>query len=498
MMDSEYTSIVFSAEIRDIVSHNSSFDKGVLRVCYTGKNDNKSYISKETFEECIDSIYNCPIVCNYDRDSDTIGGHDVELVHTPDGGLRMVNITQPVGVVPTGAKYWWEDIEDSTATHEYLCVEVLLWKRQEAYDKIRRDGAVAESMEIKILDKHLESDILHIDRFEFTAFCLLGTVKPCFESASVALFALDEFKSQMSDMMDELRASFSVIQPDMVEIDTQMEGGKTALDIDMEGQAEELVEIETATDEPAAEPAEPETPTEEPVETEPPAEGQEAEPVEDPAAEADFALAGQLANSLIEALCEVKTTREWGECSRYWFVDYDPELGEVYAEDWEDDWKLYGFTYTVNGDKVTIDFNSKSRKKWTISDYVDDDSDAVFASVHKNVDAILTEREASFAAERDTLNREISTLRTYKSDKEAEEVFAGFSELIGIDAFDTLYADHSGYTKEQLEEKCYAIKGRYMAVDAKFSAAPKTVRIAVEPETRVEDEPYGGLFQEFS
>jgi len=80
-------SIVFSSGISSLTERNSSFDSGVLRVCYTGRNRNNSFISKETFERCMPSIYNCPIVCRYDRDTDTIGSHDMELVETDDGGI---------------------------------------------------------------------------------------------------------------------------------------------------------------------------------------------------------------------------------------------------------------------------------------------------------------------------------------------------------------------------------------------------------------------------
>ena len=143
-------SIVFSSGITSLTERNTSFDSGILRVCYTGKNRNNSFISKETFERCMPSIYNCPIVCRYDRDTDTIGSHDMELVGTDDGGMRIVNITQPVGVVPESAKYWWEEIEDDSGLHEYLCVDVLIWKRQEAYKKIKEDGITDESMEISV------------------------------------------------------------------------------------------------------------------------------------------------------------------------------------------------------------------------------------------------------------------------------------------------------------------------------------------------------------
>ena len=85
--------IVFSSGISDLTERNTSFDSGVLRVAYVGKNRNNSFISKETFERCMPSIYNCPVVCRHDREEDIIGSHDMELVVSDDGSMRIVNIT---------------------------------------------------------------------------------------------------------------------------------------------------------------------------------------------------------------------------------------------------------------------------------------------------------------------------------------------------------------------------------------------------------------------
>ena len=225
-------SIVFSSGISSLTERNSSFDSGVLRVCYTGRNRNNSFISKETFERCMPSIYNCPIVCRYDRDTDTIGSHDMELVETDDGGMRIVNITQPVGVVPESAKYWWEEIEDDSGLHEYLCVDVLIWKRQEAYKKIKEDGITDESMEISVKEGGMVDGVYVIKRFEFTAFCLLGTAEPCYESASLELFSRDDFKTQLAEMMQEFKEAFSLAQsPEGVGISQNYsEGGEEVLD----------------------------------------------------------------------------------------------------------------------------------------------------------------------------------------------------------------------------------------------------------------------------
>ena len=205
--------IVFSSGISDLTERNTSFDSGVLRVAYVGKNRNNSFISKETFERCMPSIYNCPIVCRYDREEDIIGSHDMELVVSDDGSMRIVNITQPVGIVPESARYWWEEIEDDSGVHEYLCTDVLLWKRQEAYKKIKEDGITDESMEISVKEGKMVDGVYVIERFEFTAFCLLGTAEPCYESASLEVFSCGDFKQQLADMMQEFKETFAKGQP---------------------------------------------------------------------------------------------------------------------------------------------------------------------------------------------------------------------------------------------------------------------------------------------
>lgn len=113
------------------------------------------------------SIYNCPIVCRYDREADEIGSHDMEVVKREDGRVSLVNITNPVGVIPESASYWWEEIEEEDGSiHEYLCVDALLWKRQEAYEKIKEDGITDESMEISIQEGHMKDGVYVIEQFE--------------------------------------------------------------------------------------------------------------------------------------------------------------------------------------------------------------------------------------------------------------------------------------------------------------------------------------------
>lgn len=497
-------SIVFASGIDKITERNSSFDSGVLRVCYTGKNNNNSFISKETFERCVGSIYNCPIVCRYDRETDTIGSHDMELVSDANGDMRIVNITHPVGIVPESANYWWEEIEDVSGVHEYLCVDVLLWKRQEAYKKIKCDGITDESMEISVKEGEMIDGIYVIKRFEFTAFCLLGTAKPCFESASLEVFALDEFKSQLAEMMQEVK-KFSLAQSSKeVGIHPQKysEGGKKVLEQKKALAAEYGFDIETlnfSVEDMTIDELREKFDAMKAEQT-PPA------PTEDE----KFALEGQFREELHCALETEKVETCWGMDSRYWFWDYDRDASEVYATD-ATDWNLYGFSYSMDGDHVVIDFNNKKRMKLALVPF-DEGSQAsplgtMFAKVVEKYtanDAKWTEKYQTASDTISSMESELATLRQYKTDAESaiakverENVFTMFNDLIGVEAFENLRENCANYSKEDLEEKCYAIRGRN-GMTAKFSAEPKAPKLPVEPKDSIPaNEPYGGIFAEF-
>lgn len=499
--------IVFSSGISNLTERNTSFDSGVLRVAYVGKNRNNSFISKETFERCMSSIYNCPIVCRYDREEDIIGSHDMELVVSDDGSMRIVNITQPVGIVPESAKYWWEEIEDGSGVHEYLCTDVLLWKRQEAYKKIKEDGITDESMEISVKEGKMVDGVYVIERFEFTAFCLLGTAEPCYESASLEVFSCGDFKQQLADMMQEFKEIFANAQPSQeVGIEQNYsEGGEEVLDEKNKLMAEfgltaDMLDfsIEDFSLEELRAKFEALKSGAAPAGTEGSQESRE-----------NFELEGQFMRELFTALEAETITTDWGSMPRYWYVDCDRDTSEVYAEDYENGWNLYGFPYSMNGDHVVIDFKCKKRKKYSIVDFDEGEQTSptskLFELATKRFSEVNTEWEQKFqkATEEATANtEELDTLRKFKADtetaakqEEREAVFAQFEDLAGVEAFEKLRENCLEFDLETLEEKCFAIRGRNGTV-AKFSHEPKTPKLPVESHD-TEPEPYGGLFAKY-
>lgn len=526
-MSEKNMSIVFSASIDRLTEYNSSFDKGILRVCYVGANRNNSFISEETFELCMPSIYNCPIVCNYDRETGEIGSHDMEIVKGEDGRLSLVNITDPVGVVPESAKYWFENFEEEDGTvHKYLYVEVLLWKRQEAYQKIKEDGITDESMEISIKEGHMENGIYVIERFEFTAFCLLGTAKPCYESASLMVFSQEDFKMKLGEMMREFKENVQTAQsPDGVGIYLQFysEGGKKALDKKKElmskyGLTEEMLgfsleeftldELEAKFEEIKAK-SEVDDDDDEQDNGDAADKDNEGDETPDEGGDAgegqseNFALAQQFLSELTDALYAVTYEDPyWGETSRYWYHDHDTELSEIYAYDCMD-WKLYGFSYSMNGDKVIIDFESKKRMKIAIVPFDEGEQTAAFAAVYEAMSKKFEQSNKEWDEKLQGAMSELKELRQFKADADKaardakrNELLGQFADLNGVEAFEKLCGEAEKYSMDVLEEKCYAIRGRMQSVGKFALHEQKAPKLPIE-RNEPESEPYGGVFAEY-
>lgn len=500
----------YASSLTALCEKNSSFDMGVLRVAYPGVNRNRTSISKETFERCLTSMYNCPVVCHYDRDTDSFGGHDMELVCNEDGSMKLVNLTQPVGVIPEGANHWWDFVEEDDGTkHEYLFTEVLLWKRQEAYQKIKNEGVTSHSMELKVKDGEMVDGVFQIKDFEFTAFCLIS-VTPCFESSALEMFAMKDFKQTFSEMIEDMKKSFNLVNTsDEVDNKTQLnnslKGGEEVLNEKIQLAAKYDIDIESLDNSIEDFTLEELTQKFEALKSEKEQEAVVTEPEQEE--KEKFALTGAVVEEIKRVLCEAKVETEWGSCPQYCYVDCDFERSEVYCYD-SNDWLLYGFAYSADGDNVTIDFDSKRRMKFEIVDFDNGSQESPFAFVYADI-ANKYHEVAQFetkynetVALANAMQNELDELRAYKQTVVTEkkisaqnELFAKFEDLIGIEEFDNLSENRSNFELDVLEEKLYAIRGKFGTV-AKFSMENKTPKLKVEKEDK-STEPYGGLFEKY-
>jgi hypothetical protein len=484
----------YDSAISNLQSVNSSFDTGVLRICYTGANRNKTYFSRETLEKCIPSLFNCPIVAHYYRADGTIGGHDVEVISDYDNQVRLVNLTQPVGVIPESANVFFETVEeDNGERHEYLCAEVILWRRQEAYKAIKENGITQQSMEINVKDGVRVDDVYIVNDFEFTAFALLGDdVEPCFESASLETYSIgSDFKSQFTEMMEEFKKSFNLTAASQ-EVSNSI-SGKGGCDLE----DNKLETVDFAEDDIVDEVVDNLT--------------DENEPVDE-----NFALNSNISESIYAAFADATIPTEWGDMPRFCIADYDVSAEMIYVWDCTD-WLLYGFSYKMEGDNVVVDFDSKKRMKYVIAEFDEGDTqESPFAFTYnkfsesiKTSNDNISELESKYQSASEqiqTLTEELETLRQFKSDVEAasdqaqrEELFAQFADLNDVEEFNALMNDSSAYDLASLEEKCFAIRGRNMKLN--FSAKDaKTPKLPITPnEHKVTEDvkPYGGVVEKY-
>lgn len=515
-----------SASIDNIVDLNSSFAEGKLKVMYTGENQNGSAFSQDVVEAALPSLRNIPIVAHYDMESNEIGSHDVEVVKD-DTGLRFRNLTEPCGVVPESVSASFSvEADENGIEHNYLVIEpVILWKRQEVYRHITEDldGHVDHSMEVNILAFHkdVDSDYVTVDSFEFEALCLLESARPCFEGSALEVFEASTFKEKMSQMMAELRETFSTINPPVeeIEINTQEEntfteeGGrvldeKLALLAEFELDADAL---DFSVDDFSVEELR------EKFEAMKASDAVEDHPVDEECVPANFELSGNMRKVLSDALREKKVMKPWGLEPAYCFEDFDADAGMVYATDMES-WNIFGFPYAMNGDVPVIDFDSGKRMKRAFVEFNDADSDAgmsemgaMFEAAEAAYNRVTEEWSEKFNKISDEMEHlkqdtaDIQELREYKATVEKERddaardsVFTAFDDLSGCDAFEALKSTCEGVSAEELEEKCFAIRGRINSSSEKFAAKEKAPKLRVAKQSEAEDnEPYGGLFQRY-
>jgi hypothetical protein len=213
----------------------------------------------------------------------------------------------------------------------------------------------------------------------------------------------------------------------------------------------------------------------------------------------NFAL---MAQQLTEELCNSLSTEMyhddyWNEdCRRYWYIDHNADAGVVYAHDWKD-CVICGFNYVMNGDHPVIDFASYKRKKVVFEDFDEGEMTVgMFSRAHDEMKAIFDQKMTK-------INDELAGLKKFHDETVAEqrkaqeaEVFEAFADLSGNESFEALKANCADLTIDELNEKCFAIRGRSMKVT--FSAnQPAAVRLPVERNMPVKDDPYNGVFAKY-
>lgn len=200
---------------------NSEFTKAKAYILYYGENRNKSKMSKEAVESAMTSLYNIPIVAEWIEKKEDFGTHGGKIILS-DEGIEYVQTTKPYGVVPESCNPRWEMVEDK----EYLVADIILWSGR--YSELGKtiEEFSNQSMEINVVEGNWseESDVYDIQKFEFSALCLLGQeVEPCFENSKVISYSLDEFKEEMNEMIKKYKEFMSADTKPEPELELELE-----------------------------------------------------------------------------------------------------------------------------------------------------------------------------------------------------------------------------------------------------------------------------------
>ena len=426
--------------------NNSEFVEGTALIAYQGDNRNLSDITELAFTNAMPSLSLIPIVGNWLSDKQNFGGHDV-AIEWQGNTLVLKDKTVPYGVVKENHNAQWIELDDNGVVHKYLQADVVLWagRYPDQIQKVIDDG-VNQSMEITVNDFSIkENGNFQINSFEYSALCLLGrdidengltgsdNVEPCFEQASVVVNKYnfnEQFKNQFNNLLFEFNNQISELINNPLKGGDKEEMNNKGGSIKLDERNELLKKYDLTSDSLNFN-----------------IEEFSIEQLEEKIKEHFALLASQKQEEIANALSVEKYRDRWGdERSKYSYVDNSET--EVFAYDRQDNWNLYGFMYSMSGDKVVIDFATKKRKKFEIVDFVDGETSVVFNLFPQEaIDYAISDKEkelteqltSQFATEKETAVVEIQTkLDTLTTDfnKVTEEFELVKPELVRLKEFE--------------------------------------------------------------
>ena len=191
-----------------------------IKVCYVSDepNRNKSVITKEVARQMANSLPGSPIVGYFNTEVEDYEEHN-RILSITDKGITLEDETRPYGFVDLGAKVWFQKFIDDGIEHEYLMTEGYLWtgqypEAQRIIDKGNNQSMELDEKTIKAFwtkDGKGNPEFFIINEAIISKLCILGEDwEPCFEGAGIAQeyvqFSLgDDLKNQMYSLIEQMK-----------------------------------------------------------------------------------------------------------------------------------------------------------------------------------------------------------------------------------------------------------------------------------------------------
>ena len=401
-------------KVKDFEAADDRFTKVKIWLMHLGKNLNNSAFEKSVVDKAIPTLQYIPIMgfveLNDDNEKDF---SDHRYIITKDEkGVRRKYMGTPYGVIKSSDDnnaHYEERLCEDGETRTFLVTEGVIWNvLEDGAEIFHRDLVKNQSMELyeKSIDGYEDDDgIFHFTEFSFRAACVLGDdVTPAMTGATVEVqFALSDF---IKNIQSELNDKYTTFTKLTEVVNEKTNGG---------------VEIMENTD-------------------------------------FTQTLLSQFEDISAQVRQHETFTDRWGyECARYYAVDV--QENEVIVVDAKNNYNYFGLSFTMNGDKAEIDFESAKRKKLRYEDYVEGSSIEGAFDFGKHIEEI----ENNAFAKVEDANAKVSEAENKVSEFEAK-----------VSEFEA--------AKNEIEEKFNQVNAEFEEIKPKYEDFVKAEQARIEAE----------------
>ena len=428
-----------------------------IDVLHTGQNLNDSIFEKSVVDENIDTIKNTPILGFIELSGDgekDFKGHEYIITKTDEEGITRKYIGSAYGIIPESCNpRWIMKMGDDGQEREYLRVDGLLWtKFSDSVEILKRDIEKGHSMELfpnNVEGYEDENGIFHFTKFSFDGCCILGDSKdPAMIGSCISLnevqFTVSDFIKSIQEELNNKIATFTT----QVNEEEKQGGIGTMPNTDFNQTVLEQF------------------------------------------------------SDISNMVSQYETFKDrWGDdVPRYFLRDIQDDM--VIVVDCQDNYNLYGFTFTMDGDKANIDFTNGNRMKtcyvkyeegstdlegaFNFGEYIAKIEETAFNKISEAENKLAEAKEAKATAETDYENikadydeikpkyDEFVKAEQERLDKEIEEQkdaeFARYDAVLGDNAeFTALKEKKAEMSVKEIESECAILYARKSLANANFS-----------------------------
>ena len=411
---------VMFEKIKDFETTDDRFTEVKIWLMHLGENLNHSVFEKSVVDKAIPTLQYIPIMgfveMNDDNEKDF---SDHRYIITKDEkGVRRKYMGTPYGVIKSSDDnnaHYEERLCDDGETRTFLVTEGVIWNvLEDGAEIFHRDLIKGQSMELyeKSIDGYEDEDgMFHFTDFSFRAACVLGDdVTPAMTGSTIEVqFTLNDFVKDIQNELNDKYIAFTKLVNDDTftkTVNEQHNGGVEIMD------------------------------------------------------NANFT------QTLLEQFSDISATvrqhetftDRWGyECSRYYAVDV--QENEVIVVDAKNNYNYFGLSFTMNGDKAEINFESAKRKKLRYEDYEDNSSIEGAFDFGKHIEEI----ENNAFAKVEEINTKVSEAEGKVSEYEVK-----VSEL--------------ETTKNEIEEKYNQINAEFEEMKPKYEDYVRAEQARIDAE----------------